>query len=172
MTVRCGEHLLEMTEEQYWLRIRQCPVCLPNPIWMQTPQEPRAPAAPAMRAEELLRRANRKEDEPAVPVTVVEEAPAEAAPRVFPGEFRPVPLPADAPKFLSRMLRRLDVRVRRGELPESSEALRDALDYVLRYWAGVCWACAKQAGKVSDAEAKLGSETLSSHECEKLSTRH
>ena len=35
LTVNCGDHLLELMGDDYNLRIRQCPVCFPNPIWTQ-----------------------------------------------------------------------------------------------------------------------------------------
>jgi hypothetical protein len=167
LTTRCGEHLLELTENNYLLRIRQCPVCLPNPEWTVTPQEPK-PVTEKLSAEQLLRRANKKDDGEPAPAPVVETAPEPVVVKTFPGEFRPISLPADAPKFLGRVLRRLDVRLRRGELPESSAALRDALDYLLRYWAGVCAACARASNKLNAEDQKLAASSLSAHECEKL----
>ncbi|MBS2036905.1 hypothetical protein JST97_18085 [bacterium] len=174
LTARCGEHLLELFEPEYQLRIRQCPVCLPNPIWMrqaasEAAAKPKAPAAPALSAEQLLRRANAKPDD-----KVVEEAPVEvkatepAAPKNFPGEFRPIDIPTDAPKFLSRILRRLDIRVRRGELSQSRDALRDALDYLLRYWSGASFVCARDTGKLTIDEEEKAAKGMGIQECEKL----
>lgn len=161
VTARCGEHLLEMVDDNYFLRIRQCPVCLPNPAWMRGGEA--RPMPPALSAQQLLRRVNQADQ--AAPAPVVE---TEKKPVTFPGEFKPLELPPDPPKFLGRVLRRLDVRLRRGELPETREAMRDALDYLVRYCAGVCWACAKNADKLSDQETALASQSLSVHECEKL----
>jgi hypothetical protein len=175
LTVRCGEHLLELVEQEYWLRIRQCPVCLPNPIWMQQAAEAAKPvkkvAAPLLSAEQLLRRANTKEEsvEPVVEITPeVAEPAAPEAPKSSPGEFRPISIPVDCPKFLARVLRRLDVRLRRGELSQSRDALRDALDYLLRYWAGTSFTCARDAGKLSIDEEELATKSLSIQDCEKL----
>ncbi len=172
LTVRCGEHLLELVEPEYQLRIRQCPVCLPNPIWMRQAAADAAPkpkpAAPVLSAEQLLRRANAKPDSEAAPVVVEEVKPAEVAPKTFPGEFRPIEIPADTPKYLSRILRRLDIRVRRGELPESRDALRDALDYLLRYWSGVSFVCARDAAKLSLDEEEQASKGMGIQDCEKL----
>ena len=35
LTLRLGDHLLELVAPEYTLRIRQCPVCLPNPNWLR-----------------------------------------------------------------------------------------------------------------------------------------
>lgn len=181
LTARCGEHLLELVDDAYCLRIRQCPVCLPNPIWVreatqQAKAKVKVAAAPS--AVQLLQKANEKPAEASVAAEAVARSEASTAAeavvakagevRAFPGEFRPIDLPPDAPKFLGRILRRLDVRVRRGELPESRDALRDSIDYLLRYWAGVCWACANNAGKLSEEEEEMASRSLSIQECEKL----
>ena len=176
LTVRCGEHLLELVEENYWLRIRQCPVCLPNPIWTQQAAAAAKPVkvvAPTMSAEQLLRRANTKEEAP-VGAAAPEAPPPEPEtkvpepPKATPGEFRPISIPVDSPKFLNRVLRRLDVRLRRGELSESRDALRDALDYLLRYWAGTSFACCRDAGVLSIDEEELATQSLSIQDCEKL----
>lgn len=170
LTVNCGDHLLELMGDDYNLRIRQCPVCFPNPIWTQQANPtPQTRIMPVLSAEELIRRANQKESSeppPPEPEAPVEKAPE--APKTFPGEFPPIKIPPDCPKFLGRVLRRLDVHVRRGELPESRYALRDALDYLVRYWAGVGCACAREAGKLSAEEEKMASQSLSIQECEKL----
>ncbi len=173
LTVRCGEHLLELVEPEYLLRIRQCPVCLPNPIWTRQAAGEASkakPTVPALSAAELLRRANSKTEEPAVEVKPEAEArPAEpAVPKPTPGEFRPIEIPTDSPKWLGRVLRRLDVRIRRGELPESREALRDALDYLLRYWAGACFVCARDAAKLSIDEEEKASKSMGIQDTEKL----
>ena len=174
LTVRCGEHLLELVEQEYWLRIRQCPVCLPNPIWTQQATEAAKPAkkvaTPVLTAEQLLRRANTKEEVIPEPVEAAlpPEPVAPEVPKTYPGEFRPVSIPVDCPKFLARVLRRLDVRLRRGELSQSRDALRDALDYLLRYWAGTSFACARDAGKLSIEEEELAAKSLSIQDCEKL----
>ena len=175
LTVRCGEHLLELVEPEYQLRIRQCPVCLPNPIWVRQAAAEAAPkpkpAAPVLSAEQLLRRANTKPEEASIPAPTVEEEvkPApQSTPKAFPGEFRPIEIPSDTPKFLSRVLRRLDIRVRRGELSQSRDALRDSLDYLLRYWAGASFVCARDAGKLSIDEEEKASKGMDIQECEKL----
>ena len=173
LTVRCGEHLLELVEPEYQLRIRQCPVCLPNPIWVRQAAAEAAPkskpAAPVLSAEQLLRRANTKPEETVAPETVTEEVkPVETTPKTFPGEFRPIEIPSDTPKFLSRILRRLDIRVRRGELSQSRDALRDALDYLLRYWAGASFVCARDAAKLSIDEEEKASKLMGIQDCEKL----
>lgn len=174
LTIRCGEHLLELVDEEYCLRIRQCPVCLPNPIWLQqqaTEQaKAKAPPTTTLTAEQLLRRANTKpaEGEPSAEAPPAPEAPKAEVVQAYPGEFRPLEIPSDAPKFLGRMLRRLDVRLRRGELPESRDALRDCLDYLVRYWAGVSWACVKECGKLSSEHEAMAARSLSIQECERL----
>ncbi len=176
LTVRCGEHLLELIEPEYQLRIRQCPVCLPNPIWLrqaaaEATAKLKVPAAPALSAEQLLRRANAKPEEQPVAAPVVEEPakPAEpAVPKNFPGEFRPIDIPSDTPKFLARVLRRLDIRIRRGELSQSRDALRDALDYILRYWAGISFVCARDAAKLSIDEEEKASKGMGIQDSEKL----
>ncbi|MFN8607586.1 MAG: hypothetical protein U0931_08640 [Vulcanimicrobiota bacterium] len=174
LTVRCGQHLLELVEPDYQLRIRQCPICLPNPIWTRQASSEataklKAPA-PALSAEQLLRRANTKPEEAEPVPAVVEEVktPEPASPKAFPGEFRPIEIPADAPKFLARVLRRLDIRVRRGELSQSRDALRDALDYLLRYWAGISFVCARDAAKLSIDEEEKASKGMNVQESEKL----
>ncbi|MBT9588181.1 hypothetical protein IV102_32890 [bacterium] len=176
LTVRCGEHLLELLEDNYWLRIRQCPVCLPNPIWTQQAVEaskkPKV-AVPVLSAEQLLRRARDTKAEAPGEHPIGEVAPEKPAapelPKTFPGEFRPIDIPTDCPKYLARILRRLDIRVRRGELSQSRDALRDALDYLLRYWAGASFICARDAGKISlEEEEMMASRDLSIQNCEKL----
>lgn len=173
LTVRCGEHLLELIEPEYSLRIRQCPICLPNPIWVRQAAvdavaKAKPAAAPALSATELLRRVHTKPEEPVVPEPA-EVKPAEpAAPKNTPGEFRPIQIPVDAPKFLGRILRRLDIRIRRGELSQSRDALRDALDYLLRYWVGVCFVCARDSGKLSIDEEEKASKSLDIAAAEKL----
>ena len=172
LTVRCGEHLLELVEPEYQLRIRQCPVCLPNPIWMRQAAAEAAskakPASTALSAEQLLRRANTKPEAEAQDPTVEEAKPAESTAKTFPGEFRPLEIPADTPKFLSRVLRRLDIRLRRGELSQSRDALRDAMDFLLRYWAGVSFVCARDAAKLSLEEEEKATKSMSIQDCEKL----
>lgn len=172
LTVRCGEHLLELMEPEYQLRIRQCPVCLPNPIWVRQAAADAAPkpkpAAPVLSAEQLLRRANTKPEEKETPEVVEESKPVPATPKSFPGEFRPIEIPSDTPKFLSRILRRLDIRVRRGELSQSRDALRDSLDYLLRYWAGVSFVCARDAAKLTIEEEEKASKGMGIQDCEKL----
>lgn len=174
LTVRCGEHLLELVEPEYQLRIRQCPICLPNPIWMRqaaaeaaAAAKPKA-AAPVLSAEQLLRRANSKPEDKVAAEIVEEIKPVETTPKTFPGEFRPIEIPSDTPKFLSRILRRLDIRVRRGELSQSRDALRDSLDYLLRYWAGVTFVCARDAAKLSLDEEEQASKGMGIQDCEKL----
>ena len=172
LTVRCGEHLLELVDPEYLLRIRQCPVCLPNPIWTRQPAPDAAkakPAAPALSATDLLRRANTKAEKPEPePEPVPEPIVEPVAPSHTPGEFRPLEIPSDTPKFLARVLRRLDIRLRRGELSQSRDALRDALDYLLRYWAGVCFVCARDAAKLTLDEEEKAAKNLTIQDSEKL----
>ncbi|MBX3168523.1 MAG: hypothetical protein KF760_13990 [Candidatus Eremiobacteraeota bacterium] len=173
LTVRCGEHLLELVEPDYLLRIRQCPVCLPNPIWVQQAAAEASvkakPAAPSLSAEQLLRRANTKMVEPEKAPELLEAPIAELGiPKTYPGEFRPIDIPSDSPKFLGRVLRRLDVRLRRGELSHSRDALRDALDYLLRYWAGASFVCARDSARLSIDEEERAARGMGIQECEKL----
>lgn len=171
ITVRCSEHLLELQQPEYLLRIRQCPVCLPNPSWLReavAPAQPK-PQAPKMTAEDLLRRVN----SPEAAVPKEEPKPAEpvvpAAPAAVPGEFRPLVIPKDGPKYLIRLLRRLDVYLRRGELLESCSALRDTLQYIIRYWTGVTYiACRDAALLTLDEEDKIQTSQLTIHDCESL----
>lgn len=168
LTVRAGEHLLELIDPEYLLRIRQCPVCLPNPIWMRQQAEAvkKKAAGPSLSAAELLRRRNAlKEDEPSVLEIKPDEPPVV---KDTPGEFRPIDIPSDSPNFLGRVLRRLDIRLRRGELSQSREALRDALDYLLRYWTGACFVCARDAGQLSIDEEERASQNLGIPEYERL----
>jgi hypothetical protein len=146
LTLRLGEQLLELDEPGYRLRIRQCPVCLPNPSWS-------VEKAPAL---------------PQAPVAVAQTLPREDADQVFPGEYRPLVIPSDAPKYYKRMLLRLDLRLRRGEIKESWIALKDCIDYLLRYWAGVTAALARSEDCLSPLASKLMESTLSVQDCERL----
>lgn len=171
LTVRCSDHLLELQKPDYLLRIRQCPVCLPHPAWLReaAKEQKEKVAAPKLSAEQLLRRANTAAQEqplPEVPEKAPEPPPALVA---APGEFRPLLIPDDGPKFFNRLLRRLDVRIRRGELADSCAALRDSLEYLLRYWTGVIYIACRDAALLSlDEEESIASSDLTIQGCEAL----
>lgn len=161
LTVKLGDHLLELIAPAYTLRIRQCPVCLPNPSWLKNAPASKTPAKAS---------AGQIVEAPAQVAQVAQVAKAvePEEPKATPGEFRPVEPAPDSPKFLLRMVRRLDVYVRRGEAVEARAALCDTLDYLVRYWAGVAEAVARQSGTLSPDLERLAEDSLSIQQCERL----
>lgn len=160
LSVRLGDYLLELVAPAYTLRIRQCPVCLPNPVWMK--EGGTASVSPKEQMKLEKQRDQAKEAE------AKEEEEKRNTPKVFPGEFPPVNSAPDSPKFLLRQTNRLDVYVRRGEFPEARSALQDVLDYLVRYWAGVAVAACRVNGTISPAEDALARNSLSIQPCERL----
>lgn len=80
----------------------------------------------------------------------------------------PIDIPDKAPEVLSRILKRMDVYLRLGEEIDSCLSLRDAVDYLTRYFAGLAVAAFKQLGTLPAEAERLARSSLSVHECEKL----
>jgi hypothetical protein len=80
----------------------------------------------------------------------------------------PIDIPESTPKVLSRILTRMDIYLRLGDAVESCISMRDAIDYLTRYFAGLAVAAFKQLGDVPEEVVSLAQSSLSVHECEKL----
>lgn len=79
-----------------------------------------------------------------------------------------IPIPTGAPGVLERILTRMDIYLRLGEPIESCISLRDALDYLTRYFAGIALSAFRELGTLPAEAEKLASQSLSIHDCEKL----
>ncbi len=77
-------------------------------------------------------------------------------------------IPKGCPSVLSRILTRMDIYLRLGDPIESCVSLRDALDYLTRYFAGVAAAAFRQLGTLPPEAEQLAQQSLSIHDCEKL----
>lgn len=77
-------------------------------------------------------------------------------------------IPQGCPSVLERILTRMDLFLRLGDPIESCVSLRDALDYLTRYFAGVAAAAFRQLGTLPPEAEQLAQRSLSIHECEKL----
>lgn len=76
--------------------------------------------------------------------------------------------PAGCPTVLGRILTRMDLYLRLGDPIESCISLRDALDYLTRYFAGLAAAAFRQLGTLPPEAEQLAQQSLSIHDCEKL----
>jgi len=83
----------------------------------------------------------------------------------------PLVIPENAPEVLTRILTRMDIFLRRGEPVEACTSLRDAMDYLTRYYAGLAVAAYKQLGDVPEEITRMAQSSLSVHQCEKLLLR-
>ena len=79
-----------------------------------------------------------------------------------------IPTPNGSPEVLSRILTRMDLYLRLGDPIESCISLRDALDYLTRYFAGIALAAFRELGTLPAEAEKLAEQSLSIHDCEKL----
>lgn len=77
-------------------------------------------------------------------------------------------IPAGCPQVLARILTRMDLYLRLGDPVESCASLRDALDYLTRYFAGVAAAAFRELGTLPPEAEQLAQQSLSIHDCEKL----
>lgn len=77
-------------------------------------------------------------------------------------------IPAGCPEVLERILTRMDLYLRLGDPVESCISLRDALDYLTRYFAGVAVAAFRELGTLPEEAERLAQQTLSVHDCERL----
>lgn len=160
LSVRLGDYLLELIDPVYTLRIRQCPVCLPEPSWMTSG------GSASISPKEEIKLAKMRDEEQEATLRAEEEL--KAAPKFFPGEFAPIDKAPDSPKFLLRQSSRLDIHVRRGSFPEARQALKDVLDYLVRYWAGVAVATCRHSGSLGEAQTAIAKDSLSIQQCERL----
>jgi hypothetical protein len=79
-----------------------------------------------------------------------------------------IEVPQGCPTVLGRILTRMDLYLRLGDPIESCVSLRDALDYLTRYFAGVAAAAFRQLGTLPPEAEQLAQQSLSIHDCEKL----
>ena len=79
-----------------------------------------------------------------------------------------IPVPRGAPSVLERILTRMDIFLRLGDPIQSCISLRDALDYLTRYFAGVAMAAFRELGTLPAEAEKLAEQSLSIYDCEKL----
>lgn len=77
-------------------------------------------------------------------------------------------IPQGTPKVLARILTRMDLYLRLGDPIESCVSLRDGLDYLTRYFAGIALAAFRELGTLPAEAEKLAQQSLSVHDCEKL----
>jgi hypothetical protein len=79
-----------------------------------------------------------------------------------------IEIPQGCPTVLQRILTRMDLYLRLGDAIEACVSLRDALDYLTRYFAGVAAAAFRQLGTLPPEAEQLAQQSLSIHDCEKL----
>lgn len=79
-----------------------------------------------------------------------------------------IQIPKGAPQVLERILTRMDMYLRLGDPIESCISLRDALDYLTRYFAGIALAAFRELGTLPAEAEKLAEHSLSIYDCEKL----
>jgi hypothetical protein len=79
-----------------------------------------------------------------------------------------IEIPSGCPNVLARILTRMDLYLRIGDPIESCVSLRDALDYLTRYFAGVAAAAFRHLGTLPPEAEQLAQQSLSIHDCEKL----
>jgi hypothetical protein len=79
-----------------------------------------------------------------------------------------IELPQGCPEVLKRILTRMDIYLRLGDPVESCVSLRDALDYLTRYFAGVAAVAFRQLGTLPEEAERLSQQSLSIYDCEKL----
>jgi hypothetical protein len=79
-----------------------------------------------------------------------------------------IPTPKGCPEVLDRILTRMDIYLRLGDPVESCISLRDALDYLTRYFAGISLAAFRELGTLPAEAEKLAEQSLSIYDCEKL----
>jgi hypothetical protein len=79
-----------------------------------------------------------------------------------------IPIPQGCPEVLRRILTRMDIYLRLGDPIESCVSLRDALEYLTRYFAGVATAAFRLLGTLPPEAEQLAQQSLSIHDCEKL----
>jgi hypothetical protein len=79
-----------------------------------------------------------------------------------------IPVPQGTPEVLERILTKMDIYLRLGEPVESCISLRDALDYLTRYFAGIALAAFRELGTLPAEAEQLAQQSLSIRDCEKL----
>lgn len=79
-----------------------------------------------------------------------------------------IEIPQGCPEVLRRILTRMDIYLRLGDPIESCVSLRDAMDYLTRYYAGVAAAAFRLLGTLPPEAEQLAQQSLSIHDCEKL----
>lgn len=79
-----------------------------------------------------------------------------------------IEIPKGCPGVLARILTRMDIYLRLGDPIESCVSLRDALDYLTRYYAGLAAAAFRKLGTLPPEAEELAQQSLSIHDCEKL----
>lgn len=82
-----------------------------------------------------------------------------------------IEVPQGCPEVLKRILTRMDIYLRLGDPVESCVSLRDALDYLTRYFAGVAVMAFRQLGTLPEDAERLAEQSLSIHDCERLLIR-
>ncbi len=80
----------------------------------------------------------------------------------------PLEIPEGCPEVLSRILERTDIYLRVGDPVEACTSLRDGMDYLTRYFAGLAAAAFRELGTLPEEAERMAQESLSVHECEKL----
>ncbi len=80
----------------------------------------------------------------------------------------PIEIPEGCPGVLRNILTRMDIYLRLGDPVEACISLRDATDYLTRYFAGLAAAAFRELGTLPEEAARMARESLSVHECERL----
>ena len=93
-------------------------------------------------------------------------ASGEGAPKPLIRE--PLDIPDGCPQVLSNILQRCDIYLRLGDPVEACVSLRDAMDYLTRYFAGLAAAAFRELGTLPEEAERMAQSSLSVHECEKL----
>ncbi|MCE7874623.1 hypothetical protein DYH09_30230, partial [bacterium CPR1] len=172
IVVQYGESFLELCAPDFVIQIRECPVCLPK---LRTAKAAPAPvveekeAAPEL-ADLLFGGApdefgtSQMLGAAAPPQTLIVKmggpGPAPGKTGIFAGLSKkmkvsmPAPLsalgieiPESIPEHLGHILNRVSYGVSHQDPQETSLSVRDALEYLVRYFAGVAGMAAKNLGK-------------------------
>ncbi len=197
VVVQFGEAFLELCQPDYVIQIRQCPVCLPK-LSTKVSSAAAPPPAEEKVAPELSNLlfggATEEEESPTAllgaaskPETLIlklggpDPAPGGKS-GIFAGLSKklkvnaPAPMaalgievPENIPEHLGHILNRVSYGVAHQDAQETSLSVRDALEFLVRYFAGVAGLVARKLGKETpELKEAFSSEPMSVSRCEQV----
>lgn len=197
VVVQFGEAFLELCEPDYVIQIRRCPVCLPNFNAAAAPVAPAPVVEEKVAAPELANLLFGGAPEEvgggapllgaaAKPETLVLKLggpdPAPAKSGIFAGLSKklkvnvPAPMaalglevPENIPEHLGHILNRVSYGMGHQDPQETSLSVRDALEFLVRYFAGVAGLAARKLEKETpELKAAFIAEPMSVSRCEQV----